>query len=109
VKNEIGSLAITVAEKILRSKLATTEDQSSYINMLSEEIKRTKNAKSTSRNTLRKIDLRPGCRKEQPPTFHLLNMQLLSNICTASRDFENMLRSPIIKADKKTTNCSLPF
>ncbi len=39
VKNEIGSLAITVAEKILRSKLATTEDQSSYINMLSEEIK----------------------------------------------------------------------
>jgi len=28
-------------------------------------------------------------------------MQLLSNICTASRDFENMLRSPIIKADKK--------
>ena len=39
VKNEIGSLAITVAEKILRSKLATTEDQTSYINMLSEEIK----------------------------------------------------------------------
>ena len=39
VKNEIGSLAITVAEKILRSKLATAEDQTSYINMLSEEIK----------------------------------------------------------------------
>jgi F-type H+-transporting ATPase subunit b len=39
VKNEIGTLAITVAEKILRSKLATKEDQSSYINMLSEEIK----------------------------------------------------------------------
>lgn len=39
VKNEIGSLAITVAEKILRSKLNNTEDQTSYINMLSDEIK----------------------------------------------------------------------
>jgi F-type H+-transporting ATPase subunit delta len=31
----------------------------------------------------------------------LQDMQLLSRICTVSREFENMLRSPIIKADKK--------
>lgn len=31
----------------------------------------------------------------------LKDMQLLSSICHQSRDFENMLRSPIIKADKK--------
>jgi F-type H+-transporting ATPase subunit delta len=31
----------------------------------------------------------------------LKDMQLLGAICHKSRDFENMLRSPIIKADKK--------
>ena len=31
----------------------------------------------------------------------LKDMQLLGSICHQSRDFENMLRSPIIKADKK--------
>jgi len=39
VKNEIGNLAVEVAEKILRKQLANPEDQSSYVNMLSEEIK----------------------------------------------------------------------
>lgn len=32
----------------------------------------------------------------------LADMQTLSSICHKSREFENMLRSPIIKADKKT-------
>ncbi len=39
VKNEIGTLAIEVAEKILRKQLATTEAQSNYASLLAEEIK----------------------------------------------------------------------
>src|SRR5262249_1149791 len=39
VKNEMGSLALSVAEKILRKQLATAENQNSYINMLAEDIK----------------------------------------------------------------------
>lgn len=39
VKNEIGNLAVEVAEKILRKQLANPEDQSSYMNMLAEDIK----------------------------------------------------------------------
>jgi len=31
----------------------------------------------------------------------LKDVQLLDSICRGSRDFENMLRSPVIKADKK--------
>jgi F-type H+-transporting ATPase subunit delta len=31
----------------------------------------------------------------------LADMHMLSSICHKSRDFENMLRSPVIKADKK--------
>lgn len=39
VKNEIGTLAVEVAEKILRKSLATAEAQDSYVNMLAEDIK----------------------------------------------------------------------
>ncbi|HTN47082.1 MAG TPA: F0F1 ATP synthase subunit B [Flavipsychrobacter sp.] len=39
VKNEIGKLAVEVAEKVLRKELATTDAQSSYANLLAEEIK----------------------------------------------------------------------
>ncbi|MGN6567015.1 MAG: F0F1 ATP synthase subunit B [Flavipsychrobacter sp.] len=39
VKNEIGALAVEVAEKILRKNLATAEAQDSYVNMLAEDIK----------------------------------------------------------------------
>jgi F-type H+-transporting ATPase subunit b len=39
VKNEIGSLAVEVAGKILRKQLASTEGQEAYMNMLSQDIK----------------------------------------------------------------------
>jgi F-type H+-transporting ATPase subunit b len=39
VKNEIGKLAVEVAEKVLRRQLATTESQNDYAKMLAEEIK----------------------------------------------------------------------
>ena len=39
VKNEIGTLAIEVAEKILRKQLSAAEGQEAYMNMLSENIK----------------------------------------------------------------------
>jgi F-type H+-transporting ATPase subunit b len=39
VKNEIGNLAVEVAEKVLRRQLATTESQNDYAKMLAEEIK----------------------------------------------------------------------
>jgi F-type H+-transporting ATPase subunit b len=39
VKNEIGKLAVEVAEKILRQQLAGADAQSSYASMLTEEIK----------------------------------------------------------------------
>ncbi|MEI8279295.1 MAG: F0F1 ATP synthase subunit B [Bacteroidota bacterium] len=39
VKNEIGNLAVEVAEKILRKQLAGGEDQNNYIKKLAEEIK----------------------------------------------------------------------
>lgn len=39
VKNEIGKLAVEVAEKVLRKELATADAQSSYANLLVEEIK----------------------------------------------------------------------
>jgi F-type H+-transporting ATPase subunit b len=39
VKNEIGTLAVEVAEKILRKSLATAEAQDSYVSMLAEDIK----------------------------------------------------------------------
>jgi len=39
VKNEIGTLAIEVAEKILRQQLSTVDGQASYMNMLSGDIK----------------------------------------------------------------------
>lgn len=39
VKNEIGKLAVEVAEKVLRKELATADAQSSYANLLAEEIK----------------------------------------------------------------------
>ncbi|XZF13594.1 F0F1 ATP synthase subunit B [Chitinophagaceae bacterium MMS25-I14] len=39
VKNEIGNLAVQVAEKILRQQLATAEAQNSYANLLAEEMK----------------------------------------------------------------------
>ncbi|MBA3828380.1 MAG: F0F1 ATP synthase subunit B [Taibaiella sp.] len=39
VKNEIGNLAVEVAEKILRKNLATADEQNGYMNMLSEDIK----------------------------------------------------------------------
>jgi F-type H+-transporting ATPase subunit b len=39
VKNEIGKLAVEVAEKILRKQLAGQEAQQGYVQMLAEEIK----------------------------------------------------------------------
>ena len=39
VKNEIGTLALSVAEKILRKQLSTAEGQDSYMKMLAEDIK----------------------------------------------------------------------
>ena len=39
VKNEIGLLAVEVAEKVLRKQLSTTEAQSHYANILAEEVK----------------------------------------------------------------------
>jgi len=39
VKNEIGNLAVEVAEKILRKQLAGQEAQQSYVKMLADEIK----------------------------------------------------------------------
>ena len=39
VKNEIGNLAVEVAEKILRKQLASTEGQNSYMEMLADDIK----------------------------------------------------------------------
>jgi F-type H+-transporting ATPase subunit b len=39
VKNEIGNLAVEVAEKILRKQLATAESQNDYAKMLAEDIK----------------------------------------------------------------------
>lgn len=39
VKNEIGKLAVEVAEKVIRKQLATTDSQNDYAQMLAEEIK----------------------------------------------------------------------
>lgn len=39
VKNEIGNLAVEVAEKILRKQLATVEAQNDYTKLLTEDIK----------------------------------------------------------------------
>lgn len=39
VKNEIGQLAVEVAEKVLRRQLATSEAQSAYADLLAEEVK----------------------------------------------------------------------
>jgi len=39
VKNEIGSLAIGVAEKILRKQLSATEGQEMYMKMIADDIK----------------------------------------------------------------------
>lgn len=39
VKNEIGNLAVEVAEKILRKQLSSAEAQNSYASLLAEEIK----------------------------------------------------------------------
>lgn len=39
VKNEIGHLAVEVAEKILRKQLATAESQNDYAKLLAEDIK----------------------------------------------------------------------
>jgi F-type H+-transporting ATPase subunit b len=39
VKNEIGSLALNVAEKILRKQLSNADGQESYTKMLAEDIK----------------------------------------------------------------------
>ena len=39
VKNEIGKLAVDVAEKILRKQLASSEGQDAYNQLLAEEIK----------------------------------------------------------------------
>jgi F-type H+-transporting ATPase subunit b len=39
VKNEIGSLAVEVAEKILRKQLSAADAQDSYMKMLAEDIK----------------------------------------------------------------------
>jgi len=38
VKNEIGTLAVEVAEKILRKQLASPTEQNEYINSLTEDI-----------------------------------------------------------------------
>lgn len=39
VKNEIGNLAVEVAEKVLRKQLATADTQNDYAKMLAEDIK----------------------------------------------------------------------
>ena len=39
VKNEIGKLAVEVAEKILRKQLTSQEAQTDYVKMLADEIK----------------------------------------------------------------------
>lgn len=39
VKNQIGNLAVEVAEKVLRKELGGTDNQSQYANQLVEEIK----------------------------------------------------------------------
>lgn len=39
VKNEIGNLAVEVAEKILRKQLATSDSQNDYAKLLAEDIK----------------------------------------------------------------------
>lgn len=39
VKNEIGKLAVEVAEKILRKQLSEKDAQQAYVNMLADEIK----------------------------------------------------------------------
>jgi len=39
VKNEIGHLAVEVAEKVLRKQLATADAQNDYAKMLAEDIK----------------------------------------------------------------------
>ncbi|OJV51771.1 MAG: ATP synthase F0 subunit B [Bacteroidetes bacterium 43-16] len=39
VKNEIGNMAVAVAEKVLRKQLDPAQAQSDYINMLANEIK----------------------------------------------------------------------
>jgi len=39
VKNEIGNLAVEVAEKILRRQLSTADAQSSYASLLAEDVK----------------------------------------------------------------------
>jgi len=39
VKNEIGTLALEVAEKILRKQLSASEGQEAYMSMLAENIK----------------------------------------------------------------------
>jgi F-type H+-transporting ATPase subunit b len=39
VKNEIGTLALNVAEKILRKQLGSAEGQEGYMKMLTEDIK----------------------------------------------------------------------
>ncbi len=39
VKNEIGNMAVAVAEKVLRKQLDPAQAQSEYINMLANEIK----------------------------------------------------------------------
>jgi F-type H+-transporting ATPase subunit b len=39
VKNEIGGLALEVAEKVLRKHLSTAESQNSFASMMAEEIK----------------------------------------------------------------------
>jgi F-type H+-transporting ATPase subunit b len=39
VKNEIGNLAVEVAEKVLRKQLATADAQNDYAKLLAEEIK----------------------------------------------------------------------
>lgn len=39
VKNQIGSLVIEVAEKVLRKELSNKEEQNNYIKKLAEEIK----------------------------------------------------------------------
>lgn len=38
VKNEIGKLAISVAEKVLRKELSSTDAQSNYASLLADEI-----------------------------------------------------------------------
>lgn len=39
VKNEIGKLAVDVAEKVLRKELTNADAQGNYINLLAEDIK----------------------------------------------------------------------